>query len=93
VAGLLPGALARKRIAVVTSTVVPYLDAITTLTGAGASTTLTTIGTPLPNPPSSVSRELKRDLYACLVTTPQPAAAQDRCKPSSTTTSPIQLKD
>lgn len=68
VAGLVPGALAGKRVAVVTSTVVPYLDAIATVTGAGASTALTTIGTPVPNPPSIVTREFKRDLDAYLAT-------------------------
>lgn len=68
-AGLTPGALAGKRIAVVASTVVPYQTALSTLTAAGATTVTVTFGAPVPNPPSIVSREFKRDLDTYLADT------------------------
>lgn len=68
-AGLVPGALAGKRVAVVTSTVVPYQTAIATLTALGATPVEVTISVPDPSPPSIVLRELKRDLDAYLLGT------------------------
>jgi len=68
-AALDPGALAGKRVAVVASTVVAYQAAIATLQALGATTVEVTIGTPSPNPPSIVIRELQRDLDAYLAGT------------------------
>jgi Asp-tRNA(Asn)/Glu-tRNA(Gln) amidotransferase A subunit family amidase len=63
---LSPTALAGKRVAVVTSTVVPYNDAVAKVQQLGATTVLKTIGTPSPNPPSIVLSEFERDLNAHL---------------------------
>lgn len=70
-AGLVPTALNGKKVAVITSTVVPYQTAITTLTspGVGAITVSSTVGTPVPNPPSIVIKEFKRDLNTYLAGT------------------------
>jgi len=68
-AALDAGALAGQRVAVVASTVVPYQTAIATLTALGATPVEVTPGTPSPNPPSIVVRELQRDLDAYLATT------------------------
>jgi Asp-tRNA(Asn)/Glu-tRNA(Gln) amidotransferase A subunit family amidase len=65
-AGLTPTALAGKKVAVISSTTAPYPAVLTTLTGLGATTVVTTIGTPSPNPPSIVLREFERDLDAYL---------------------------
>ena len=73
-AGLTPGALAGKRIAIVASTVVPYQTAVSTLTTAGATTVTVSFSAPLPNPPSIVSREFKRDLDTYLADTRGQAA-------------------
>ncbi|MBJ7521575.1 MAG: hypothetical protein JHC84_17885, partial [Solirubrobacteraceae bacterium] len=59
-------ALRGKNVAVVSSNVVPYTEAITSVQDLGATTTTKTIGTPSPNPPSIVGREFKRDLNAYL---------------------------
>ena len=65
--GLSPTALAGKRVAVTDSTTAPYPTVVTTLQGLGATTVVTAIGTPSPNPPSIVLRELERDLDAYLL--------------------------
>lgn len=67
--GLVPGALAGKRVAVVASTVVPYQTAIATLTAIGATPIVVTVPTLDPSPPSIVLRELARDLDAYLAGT------------------------
>jgi amidase len=67
--GLVPTALNGKKVAVIASTVVPYMSAITTIQGLGATTAVVTEGTPNPNPASIVSREFKRDLNAYLAST------------------------
>jgi amidase len=67
--GLVPAALAGKRVAVVTSTVVPYQTAVATLAALGATPVEVTVATPSPNPPSIVIREFKRDVDAYLATT------------------------
>jgi len=68
-AGLVPTALNGKKVAVIASTVVPYVSAITTLQGIGATIAVVTVGTPSPNPASIVPREFKRDLNAYLAST------------------------
>jgi Asp-tRNA(Asn)/Glu-tRNA(Gln) amidotransferase A subunit family amidase len=65
-AGLSPSALSGKRVAVVSSTTAPYPAAVSAIQALGASTVVTTVGTPSPNPPSIVGREFKRDLNAYL---------------------------
>src|SRR5690606_32157451 len=67
-AGLVPTALAGKRVAIVDSTANPYPSVVTALQGLGATTVVKTIGTPNPNPPSIVLTEFKRDLDAYLPT-------------------------
>ncbi len=66
--GLTPTALAGKRVAVIASTTAPYPTVVTALQTLGATTVVTTIGTPSPNPPSIVMTEFKRDLNAYLST-------------------------
>ena len=63
-AGLVPTALAGKRVAVINSTTAPYPAAVTAITTAGATTAVKTVGTPSPNPASIVTTEFKRDLNA-----------------------------
>lgn len=65
-AGLTPAALSGKRVAVVSSTTVPYPSAVAAIQALGATTVVTTVGTPSPNPPSIVTREFKRDLNGYL---------------------------
>ena len=65
-AGLVPGALVGKRIAVINNTNINYQAAITALHTAGAVTVVKTIATPSPNPADIVGRELKRDMNAYL---------------------------
>src|SRR5690606_36513855 len=59
---LVPTALAGKRVAVIDSTSGPYPSVVSTLASLGATTVVTSIGTPSPNPPSIVLSELERDL-------------------------------
>jgi Asp-tRNA(Asn)/Glu-tRNA(Gln) amidotransferase A subunit family amidase len=68
-AGLSTSALVGKKVAIVASTVVPYQTAVSTLTLLGAIPVEITLGTPSPNPPSIVLRELQRDLDAYLAGT------------------------
>ena len=68
-AGLAPTALSGKRVAVINSTTAPYPAAVAALQALGATTVVTTVGTPSPNPPSIVLREFKRDLNAYLAGT------------------------
>ena len=68
VTGLVPTALAGKRVAVISSTTAPYPTVVTTLQGLGATTVVTTIGTPSPDPASIVLTEFKRDLDEFLPT-------------------------
>jgi hypothetical protein len=53
-------------VTVTNSTAAPYPAVLTALQGLGATTTVKTIGTPSPNPPSIVASEFKRDLNAFL---------------------------
>ena len=53
-AGLVPTALSGKRVAVTNSTAAPYPTAVAALQALGATTVVTTVGTPSPNPPSIV---------------------------------------
>jgi Asp-tRNA(Asn)/Glu-tRNA(Gln) amidotransferase A subunit family amidase len=64
--GLVAGALAGARVAVIDSTTAPYPTVVTTLQNLGATTVVTTIGTPDPNPASIVMTEFERDLDAYL---------------------------
>jgi Asp-tRNA(Asn)/Glu-tRNA(Gln) amidotransferase A subunit family amidase len=66
--GLLPTALAGKRVAVIDSTTAPYPTVVAALQALGATTVVTTIPTPSPDPPSIVLREFERDLDAYLPT-------------------------
>ena len=66
--GLVPTALAGKRVAVISSTTAPYPTVLTTITGLGATTVVKTIGTPSPDPASIVLTEFKRDLDGYLPT-------------------------
>jgi Asp-tRNA(Asn)/Glu-tRNA(Gln) amidotransferase A subunit family amidase len=68
VEGLVPDALFGKRVAVVNDSDDVYQEAIATLMGIGATTVLTTVGAPFPDPPSIVTREFGRDLNAYLST-------------------------
>ena len=68
VTGLVPTALAGKRVAVIGSTTAPYPTVVGTLQSLGATTVVTTIGTPSPDPASIVLTEFKRDLDAYLPT-------------------------
>lgn len=68
VSGLTPGALAGKTVAVIANTTAPYPNVVAKLQELGATTTVVTIGTPDPNPPSIVLTEFKRDLNAYLPT-------------------------
>jgi amidase len=63
-----PDALFGKRVAVVNDSDDVYQEAIATLMGIGATTVLTTVGAPFPDPPSIVTREFGRDLNAYLST-------------------------
>lgn len=65
--GLVPTALAGKRVAVIDSTSGPYPAVLDALASLGATTVVTSIGTPSPNPPSIVLTELERDLDAYLL--------------------------
>jgi len=65
--GLVPTALAGKRVAVTDFATAPYPAVVTTLQALGATTVVKAIGTPSPNPPSIVLRELERDLDAYLL--------------------------
>jgi amidase len=66
--GLVPTALAGKRVAVISNTTAPYPTVVTTIQGLGATTVVKTIGTPSPNPASIVLSEFKRDLDEYLPT-------------------------
>jgi Asp-tRNA(Asn)/Glu-tRNA(Gln) amidotransferase A subunit family amidase len=66
--GLVPTALAGKRVAVTSSTSGPYPTVVSTIEGLGATTVVTSIGTPSPDPASIVLSEFKRDLDAYLAT-------------------------
>jgi amidase len=66
--GLVPTALAGKRVAVISSSTAPYPAVVTAIQRLGATTVVKTIGTPSPNPPSIVMTEFKRDLNAYLPT-------------------------
>ena len=68
-AGLVPGALAGKRVAVINSNTAPYPAAVAAIQALGATTVVKTIGNPSPNPPSIVTREFERDLNAYLADT------------------------
>jgi Asp-tRNA(Asn)/Glu-tRNA(Gln) amidotransferase A subunit family amidase len=68
-AGLVPTALSGKRVAVTNSTAAPYPTAVAALQALGATTVVTTVANPSPNPPSIVLREFKRDLNAYLAGT------------------------
>ena len=61
-AGLSPDALSGKRVAVISNTTAPYPAAVSAIQALGAVTEVKTVGTPSPNPPSIVARELERDL-------------------------------
>jgi Asp-tRNA(Asn)/Glu-tRNA(Gln) amidotransferase A subunit family amidase len=61
-AGLVPTALAGKRVAVINSTTNPYPAAVAAIQALGATTVVKAIPAPSPNPPSIVTRELERDL-------------------------------
>jgi hypothetical protein len=61
-------------VGVISSTTAPYPDAVSAVTGLGATTVTKTIGTPSPNPASIVTREFKRDLNAYLGAVPGPGA-------------------
>ena len=50
----------------ISNTTAPYPTVLAALQAAGATTTVVTVGTPSPNPPSIVSTEFKRDLNAYL---------------------------
>jgi amidase len=63
-AALSPNALQGKRIAVLSSTAVPYATMVNQLQSLGATTTVVTIGTP--TTPSVLPTEFKRDLDAYL---------------------------
>jgi Asp-tRNA(Asn)/Glu-tRNA(Gln) amidotransferase A subunit family amidase len=65
--GLVPTALAGKRVVVTDFATAPYPTVVTTLQALGATTVVKAIGTPSPNPPSIVLRELERDLDAYLL--------------------------
>jgi amidase len=67
--GLVPGALSGKRVAVVSSNVVPYQTAVATLTALGATTAQITVPATDVLPPSIVLREFERDLNAYLAST------------------------
>jgi Asp-tRNA(Asn)/Glu-tRNA(Gln) amidotransferase A subunit family amidase len=73
-AGLSANALQGRRIAVISSTTAPYPAVVSALQGAGATTSVVTIGTPSPSPPSIVPTEFKRDLDAYLGGIPGPGA-------------------
>jgi len=64
--GLVPTALAGKRVAVIASTTAPYPTVVSAIEALGATVVTTTIGTPSPNPASIVMTELERDLDAYL---------------------------
>jgi amidase len=66
--GLVPTALAGKKVAVIDSTTAPYPAVVTALQAAGATTVVTAIPTPSPNPASIVLTEFERDLDAYLAT-------------------------
>ncbi|GAA0384630.1 hypothetical protein Acor_47740 [Acrocarpospora corrugata] len=66
---LSPTALQGKKIAVVSSTNVPYQEMVAKLQALGAITTQVTVGAPAPNAASVVGREFKRDLNAYLAKT------------------------
>jgi amidase len=70
VSGLSTSALQGKKIAVISSTTAPYPTVVSALQAAGATTSVVTIPTPSPNPPSIVSTEFKRDLDSFLGTIP-----------------------
>lgn len=65
--GLSPTALSGKRVAVISSTTAPYPTVVSAIQALGATTIVTSIGTPSPNPPSIVMIEFKRDLNAYLL--------------------------
>ena len=65
-AAMSPTALAGKKVAVIAGAAAPYPAVVTALAGLGATTVEKTIGTPSPNPPSIVTRELKRDVNGYL---------------------------
>jgi Asp-tRNA(Asn)/Glu-tRNA(Gln) amidotransferase A subunit family amidase len=60
------GALEGAPVGVVASTAATYPEAVATLRALGATTVTKTVGTPSPNPPGIVLRELERDLDAYL---------------------------
>jgi amidase len=64
--GLSPTALSGKRVAVISSTTGPYQAALTAIQTLGATTAITSVGTPSPDPTSIVMSEFKRDLNAYL---------------------------
>jgi len=66
--GLVPTALAGKRVGVISSTTAPYPTVVAAIEALGATTVVKTIGTPSPNPPSIVLSEFERDLDAYLPT-------------------------
>ena len=65
-AGLVPGALVGKRVAIVAESDDVYQEAVATLSRAGATTELVEIGSPVPDVPGIEMREFKRDLNAFL---------------------------
>jgi hypothetical protein len=64
VSGLSTSALQGKKIAVISNTTAPYPAVVSALQAQGATTSVVTIPTPSPNPPSIVGTEFKRDLDA-----------------------------
>ncbi|MBY0280104.1 hypothetical protein K2Z84_32630 [Candidatus Binatia bacterium] len=66
--GLVPTALAGKRVAVISNTTAPYPTVVSTLGTIGATTVVKTIGTPSPDPASIVLSELARDVDSYLPT-------------------------
>ena len=57
--GLTPTALSGKQVAVIASTTAPYPAVVTALAGLGATTVVTTVGTPSPNPASIVTTRVQ----------------------------------
>ncbi len=70
VSGLSTSALQGKKIAVISNTTAPYPAVVSALQAQGATTSVVTIPTPSPNPPSIVGTEFKRDLDAYLSAIP-----------------------
>jgi Asp-tRNA(Asn)/Glu-tRNA(Gln) amidotransferase A subunit family amidase len=66
--GLVTTALAGKRVAVIDFTTEPYPTAVAAIQALGATTVVVSVGTPSPDVPSIVARELERDLDAYLAT-------------------------